>query len=199
MFSTANAGLAMAFGGSALAAAPWDAAAVSEGRELPAGLFKPGNVTGALVTQMGAGFGAFAIGKATGSDRLALVGSHIVRAQIASQLVVQSLKVATDRSRPDGSNSFSLPSGHAASAFATAAVLQRDFGWKVGIPAYALGAYVAAARVGSSKHYLSDVILGAAVGVVAGRAVTVGSGKVKFDLSVAPTAGGAALMFTKRP
>ena len=198
MFSKNSIGLAVGFGGTALAAAHWDSASVNEARELSTGLVKPGNVTGALVTQLGAGFGAFAIGKAAGSDRLALVGSQIVRAQIASQIVVQGLKFATERSRPDASNGFSFPSGHAASAFATAAVLERDFGWKVGVPAYAVGAYVAAARVGSNKHYLSDVIVGAAVGITAGRSVTVGTKRLTFDVGIAPTAGGAAVTFTKR-
>jgi membrane-associated phospholipid phosphatase len=199
MFSKGSVEMAVAFGASALAAAPWDAEAASEGRELPQGLFKPGNVTGALLTQVGASFGTFAVGKATGNARIAALGSHLIRAQVASQIVVQSVKLATHRSRPDASNHLSLPSGHTASAFATATVLQRDFGWKVGIPAYAVGAYVAAARVSSTKHYLSDVIIGAAIGVSAGRAVTVGTGRVKFDLGVVPTSGGAALTLTKRP
>jgi membrane-associated phospholipid phosphatase len=77
-------------------------------------------------------------------------------------------------------------------------VLQRDGGGKVGSPAYAVGAYVAASRMGSNNHYLSDVIGGAAIGVTAGRAVTVGSGRARFDLGLAPTAGGAAVTFTKK-
>jgi membrane-associated phospholipid phosphatase len=198
MFSKGSVGMGVAFVGSALTAAHWDGATVGEIRELPSGLFKPGNTTGALVTQMGAAFGTFAIGKATGNARVATVGSHLIRAQVASQVVVQGLKLVAERSRPDASNHFSFPSGHTASAFATATVLQRDFGWKVGLPAYAAGAYVAAARMSSNKHYLSDVIIGAAVGVTAGRAVTVGAGRIRFDLGVAPTAGGAAVTFTKK-
>lgn len=198
MFTKGSVPMTMAFAGSALFASRWDAAAVGEVRELPSGSFKAGNTAGALVTQMSLAFGSYAIGKATGNTRLAVTGSHLIRAQIASQVVVQGLKLAAGRTRPDSSNHMSFPSGHSAAAFATATVLQRDFGWKVGIPAYAVGAYVAASRMGSNKHYLSDVIVGAAIGVTAGRAVTIGSGKARFDLGLAPTAGGAAVTFTKK-
>lgn len=198
MFSKGSVPTAMTFAASALVASHWDAVAVGEMRELPSSTFKAGNRTGALITQVGAAFGTYAVGRATGNTRLATTGSHLIRAQIASQIVVQGLKLASERSRPDASNHFSFPSGHTASAFATATVLQRDFGWKAGIPAYAVGAYVAASRMGSNKHYLSDVIVGAAVGVAAGRAVTIGSGKARFDLGLAPTAGGAAVTFTKK-
>jgi membrane-associated phospholipid phosphatase len=198
MFSRGSVPMTIAFAGSALFASHWDAVAVGEVRELPSGTFKAGNRTGALATQMGIAFGTFAIGKATGNSRIATTGSHLIRAQIASQVVVQGLKLAAGRTRPDSSNQMSFPSGHSAAAFATATVLQRDFGWKVGIPAYAVGAYVAASRMGSNKHYLSDVIVGAAIGVTAGRAVTIGSGKARFDLGLAPTAGGAAVTFTKK-
>ena len=198
MFSIGSVPMTMAFASSALLASHWDAAAVGEVRELPMGSFKAGNIAGGLATQMGVAFGSYAIGKATGNTRLAVTGSHLIRAQIASQVVVQGLKLAAGRTRPDSSNQLSFPSGHSAAAFATATVLQRDFGWKVGIPAYAVGAYVAASRMGSNKHYLSDVIVGAAIGVTAGRAVTIGSGKARFDLGLAPTAGGAAVMFTKK-
>jgi hypothetical protein len=53
-------------------------------------------------------------------------------------------------------------------------------------------------RLSANRHHMSDVIMGAAVGLAAGRAVTVGVGGAKFDMSVAPTQGGAAVNFTKR-
>ena len=65
-----------------------------------------------------------------------------MRAQVLSQTLVQALKYTVRRERPDGSNNKSFPSGHSASAFATATVLHRHYGWKIGVPAYALGGYV---------------------------------------------------------
>jgi membrane-associated phospholipid phosphatase len=66
-------------------------------------------------------------------------------------------------------------------------VLQRHYGWKAGVPAYGLAAYVAASRLSENKHYMSDVLFGAALGIVAGRAVTVGHGASTFALT--PIAG----------
>jgi putative Ca2+/H+ antiporter (TMEM165/GDT1 family) len=66
------------------------------------------------------------------------------------------------------------------------------------VPAYGFATYVAMSRLSANRHHMSDVIMGAAVGLAAGRAVTVGVGGAKFDMSVAPTQGGAAVNFTKR-
>lgn len=74
------------------------------------------------------------------------------------------LKYAVNERRPDGSNMHSFPSGHSATTFATAAFLQRRYGWKFGAPAFALATYVAWGRVYSKKHHLWDVVAGAAIG-----------------------------------
>jgi membrane-associated phospholipid phosphatase len=50
----------------------------------------------------------------------------------------------------------------------------------------------------ANRHYLSDVLMGASVGIAAGRSVTVSLGKARFDMGAAPTAGGAAVTFTKQ-
>ena len=42
-------------------------------------------------------------------------------------------------------------------------------------PAYAVAAYVGASRVQAGKHFTSDVVFGAALGIVAGRTVTLGN------------------------
>jgi membrane-associated phospholipid phosphatase len=38
-----------------------------------------------------------------------------------------------------------------------------------GLPAYALGAYVAGSRLHDRKHFASDTLMGAGIGLVAGR------------------------------
>ena len=187
-------------GAVALAASRVDSETVLEAREhlQPVGRFSAGNIGGGFLVQTGAAFAAMAVGKAAGNSRLAHVGADLVRAQLVSQTFVQATKFTTGRTRPDGSNTQSFPSGHTASAAATASVLQRHFGWKVGAPAYAFAGYVAASRMSADKHHLSDVLMGAAIGVAAGRTVTMGLAGEKFDVGVAPTVGGAAITFTKR-
>jgi membrane-associated phospholipid phosphatase len=186
-------------GGAALVASKWDSQALDEAQErFPASKFKAGNVAGQFLVQMGASFGVYTFARLTGNERLSEVGGDLLRAQMLSQGIVQAGKMMTNRQRPDGSNSHSLPSGHTASAFATATVLQDHFGWKVGVPAYAFGTYVAAARMSANKHNLSDVLMGAAIGVASAHTVTLGSGRAKFGMGIAPTVGGAAVMFTKK-
>jgi hypothetical protein len=182
----------------AFAAHQWDGQGIEESQEhVRPSLFKTGNIGGGFLVQAGASVGLYSIGRLGGSQELAAVGADLIRAQVLSQGIVQAAKFATRRPRPDASNNHSLPSGHTAAAFATATVLQDHFGWKVGVPAYGFGSYVAASRMSANKHYLSDVLLGAAIGVAAGRTVTIGSGKARFQMRVAPTPGGAAVAFTK--
>jgi membrane-associated phospholipid phosphatase len=185
-------------GASALAAHQWDRpAALGSQEHLSRSVFRSGDTSGRFLVEVGAGFGLYTAAKLAGSTGLASVGADLVRAQILSQSVVQVGKFATRRTRPDGSNHGSLPSGHTSSAFATATVLQQHYGWKVGLPAYAFGAYVAASRMSANKHHLSDVLMGAGIGIAAGRTISVGSGRAKFNLGVAPTDGGAAIVFSK--
>ncbi len=191
----------VAMGGAvALMARPFDRHFVEESREhlRPRGRFEAGNIGGSFLVQTGGAFATLAVGQFTDSPRIASLGADLVRAQFVSQAVVQGMKFATGRTRPDGSNHFAFPSGHTASAAATATVLQRHFGWKAGIPAYAFAAYVASSRMAADKHHLSDVLMGAAIGVAAGRSVTMSVGRTRFDVGVTPTIGGAAVMFTKR-
>lgn len=82
-------------------------------------------------------------------------------------------KYSVDRMRPDGSDRHSFPSGHAARAFmgATAAAIELE-----GLsPWYAAGAYtwaaaVAAQRVMADRHYPTDVVAGAGIGILAATA-----------------------------
>jgi len=81
------------------------------------------------------------------------------------------LKATIHRERPDGSNNYSFPSGHASDAFTLATVFERHYGWKWGVPAYALAATMGYSRIVRDKHYLSDVVAGATLGYIVGRTV----------------------------
>lgn len=65
-----------------------------------------------------------------------------------------------------------MPSGHAARVFAIASVLSESAGrWYVSVPLYAGAASVGLERVRSGDHWLTDVLVGAAVGELIGRSV----------------------------
>jgi membrane-associated phospholipid phosphatase len=143
-----------------------------------------GAALGGGYAQIGAALAVYFGGRLAHHPHLAGVGADLVRAQLLDTVLTQGIKVAVDRPRPDGSR-YSFPSGHTSSAFATATVLYRHFGWKAGVPATAMATYVAASRLTENRHYLSDVLFGAGVGIVSGRAVTVGRGSERFALSPA--------------
>ena len=181
----------------AIATAPWDREGVNNGFNIPTALFESGNAIGQFAFQASAGLATYGIAKAVGNQKAAVVGRDVVRAQILSQVLVQTVKYTVRRERPDGSNNKSFPSGHAASAFATATVLQRHYGWKVGLPAYGLGGYIALARMAWNRHHATDVVMGAGFGIASARTVTMSVAKSKFSVGVQPTTGGASLNFTK--
>jgi membrane-associated phospholipid phosphatase len=130
-----------------------------------------GTVIGDGGVQAGFGLGVYLVGRFTDHARTAHIGADLVRAQIINALITDGLKPIADRTRPDGGD-YSFPSGHTSSVFATAAVLQRRIGWKAGIPAYAMASYVGLSRLTDHKHYPSDIIFGATVGILSGRATT---------------------------
>jgi len=91
------------------------------------------------------------------------------------------LKVAVGRERPNSQDNKSFPSGHASNSFALAAVAERHYGWKVGVPAYLAAGLVGASRLEQDKHYLSDVVAGATLGYIVGRTVVRVNGRKVED------------------
>ena len=56
---------------------------------------------------------------------------------------------------------------------------------------------VAASRLSARRHFASDVIFGAAVGIVSGRAVTVGRGANRFAVAPLGVPRGPGISFTR--
>lgn len=105
------------------------------------------------------------------------------------------LKYSVHERRPDFSNYHSFPSGHTATTFATAAYLQRRYGWKFGGPAYAIATYVAWGRVFAKKHHWWDVVAGAAIGAGSAYIFTRPWAR-EHQLSVAPATDGHSFCVT---
>src|SRR6266550_3562342 len=121
-------------------------------------------------------------GRLKHDERAKETGLLAAEAFLDSGIVVQALKVASQRQRPpvdnssgeffDGGSSF--PSGHAISVWSVATVFAEEYGPRH--PAVRYGAYALATAVGISrytgrKHFLSDVLAGSAMGYGIGRYV----------------------------
>lgn len=158
--------------------------------------FQAGAILGNTATLMGGSLAAYGLGRAFGEGRVTHVALDLLRAQIVTEAMVQSLKVTVQRPRPDGSSGYSFPSGHAAVTFASATVLDRHHSWRVSLPAYAFATYVATSRLHDNVHNLSDVAFGAAVGTIAGRTVA-RHGASNFALVPEATRGGFGVMFVR--
>ena len=150
-------------------------------------LFEPGEQLGGALVQVGGALATYGVGRFLRRDGISELGRDLVRAQLLTQGITQLVKHSVRRMRPDGSNRSSFPSGHASGTFATATVLQRRYGWKVGGPAYGVASYVAMSRLSENRHFLSDLVFGAAIGLVAGRTVTLS--RSSTGLEIVPMAG----------
>ena len=160
--------------------------------------FAPGKYIGNTPEQVAASIGTYAFGRLFDKPKVAHLGMDLVQAQILSELLVEPIKFATRRTRPDNSNRRSFPSGHAAVTFATATVIERHLGWRKSLLGYTIASYVAASRLHDNRHYLSDVVFGAAVGSIAGRTVVHHASDYWAFTPVALPEGGVALMVTRR-
>lgn len=90
----------------------------------------------------------------------------------ATSLITEGLKLSFPKTRPDGSDRKSFPSGHTSRSFSSAATLYNRQGPGVGIPAFVLASFVGLARVKADKHFVVDVMAGAAIGTASGFLIT---------------------------
>jgi membrane-associated phospholipid phosphatase len=106
------------------------------------------------------------------------------------------LKYAIDKPRPEGrTDGHAFPSGHTSFAFTGAAFLQRRYGWKFGIPAYALACFVGYSRVEgyNDRHDGWDVLAGAVVGIGSAYLFTSPYAREHLSLNAGKVHGGYAL------
>lgn len=118
------------------------------------------------------GAATWGYGLLSGNSDVRGTGSSMMKGLVLDALVVASLKSAVGRTRPDGSDTRSFPSGHTSGAFTVSTILARRHGLAVGIPAFGLATFTAVARMEDNRHYLSDVVAGAAIGIAIGQLVT---------------------------
>lgn len=150
--------------------------------------FDRGIKTSRIVSEAGSTYGVAAVaaslyifGRSKGNTRARETGILAAQAAIDSVLVSSALKITSQRARPsairerseffDGGSSF--PSGHSIQAWSVATVIAHEYhdNHKVQVAAYGLASVVSVARFTAGKHYISDVLVGSALGYAIGRYV----------------------------
>jgi membrane-associated phospholipid phosphatase len=93
----------------------------------------------------------------------------LLKSELVMSAVVYILKNTTDVPRPDNSTYNSFPSGHTAQAFVAATFLHKEYGHKsiwYSIGGYSIATTVGVMRVMGNRHWLSDVFVGAGIGIL---------------------------------
>ena len=146
---------------------------------------------------VGAGLALWGGGLYARNATVAATGLRAIEAITVSGQITAILKGAIGRARPrvDSTNAWnvefgrgfrstsgdykSMPSGHSTAAFAFAAAVTSEVARRaptrarlVGITTYGLAGITAYSRIHSNAHWLSDVTMGAAIGMASGWAVT---------------------------
>ncbi len=154
-------------------------------------------------------------GLIAGESEVRITGRLLCESLLLAGITSQSIKMLAGRSRPyreegawyfdplqlDDNSRFSFPSGHTVVAFSLSSVLAERIGnvW-VGAGLYSLASLTALSRVYDGEHWLSDTILGAAIGTAAGLAVTSfetarEKGGEGYSVMLLPTAQGITVVY----
>jgi membrane-associated phospholipid phosphatase len=142
-------------------------------------------------------------GAALGSDGVRRASGHAIVAAGVAGVAATALKWTIGRQRPSSgydSDHFdhfdfkdsSFPSGHTAIAFGVASSLSRDIGGRWDdVALYGAASLTGLARMNDNRHWLSDVVGGAVVGIFAGKWATRGNRTVVAG----PSGVGMSLQF----
>ncbi|HMJ69251.1 MAG TPA: phosphatase PAP2 family protein [Cyclobacteriaceae bacterium] len=118
--------------------------------------------------------------------------SMLVQSEVIMIALVRPLKQITHEARPDGS-SHSFPSGHTAQAFLAATFLHKEFGHKsiwYSVGGYTMATAVGMCRMVSNRHWASDVLVGAGIGILSTNLVYLGHKhrhKNKMNITAVPS------------
>jgi hypothetical protein len=94
---------------------------------------------------------------------------YLLISGIATNMVTYGLKHLTGETRPNGEDDLSFPSGHTANAFVMATVLFHEFKASKPVLAYSgflFASATGALRVINNEHWVSDVLVGAGIGII---------------------------------
>lgn len=145
-------------------------------------LYAAGDWAGDLWVDLGAAAVTFGVGELIGSSTVTRIGWRSLESLAAVDLLATLFKVGVGRQRPElttesdvfrpiaWSHDFaSFPSGHTAHAFALATTVSLELGGWTPWLAYPLATGVGASRVIGGRHWATDIVAGAALGIFTAR------------------------------
>ena len=114
--------------------------------------------------------GAFGI---KGNNKMSDKSIILATSFLIMNATVLSLKSITKVVRPDGTSNNSFPSGHTATAFMGAEFLYQEYKdvsiW-YGVSGYAIATFTGAFRMYNNRHWFTDVVAGAGIGILSAKA-----------------------------
>jgi membrane-associated phospholipid phosphatase len=126
-------------------------------------------------------------GRLSGNERLRRTALLACESAVISGLFTQSIKYLSHKKRPSSVDTddipwrgpaastahVAFPSGHSACAFSVCTVIAMEYGDNSFVPplAYAAAALCAFSRLNDNAHWMSDVIVGSAIGHLTARAI----------------------------
>ncbi|PCI06420.1 MAG: hypothetical protein COB81_00690 [Flavobacteriaceae bacterium] len=137
-------------------------------------------------------------------------GKNVFLATASTYLITTGLKSMIHKTRPNGNNTNSMPSGHSSMAFATSTVLYEEYkntNKTIAYSGFATSTAVIYFRMANNKHWISDTLIGAGIGIGVAKLVYLIEPFKNFNpfkntqgISVFPTISddGFSLAFTKR-
>ena len=120
---------------------------------------------------------------------------QFAKSALLNQAVTIGLKYATGKSRPYNNGERAFPSGHTSTTFQSAAYIQKRYGWKFGIPAYALAGFTGYSRMNAKMHDGWDVLAGALIGIGSSYLFTSPYQKEHMELTFASDADSISIGF----
>ena len=98
-------------------------------------------------------------------ERLLVTGTSY----LAMGIMTNAVKYTAKEMRPDGSSRNSYPSGHTATVFMGAELVRSEYGTGYGVAAYTIACGVAFMRIYNGRHWTTDVLAGAGIGILSAR------------------------------
>jgi hypothetical protein len=138
------------------------------------------NVAGHPWTHIGVAAIWYATSKKTHDDLNKERAKSMIAVLSVTGVATMGLKAIRHNDSPNGKD-WAWPSGHAASSFTVASMLDEFYGPNVGIPAYAFASLVSYRMLDTGDHWTSDIVFGTTLGLVVGH--TFGEKQKKLEIA----------------